>query len=196
MQLNCLFRWWILKSDVSWNVETMTLVWSQMMDSEPRYQLECWEKKNSGMISDDEFWSQISAGMLKKNYSGMIFRREIQDDHVTEPIQCEANVSLNLACLPSCPVVIFSRRWWSGRLQLQNNVQCSFSVIPLCNVPNCGLEFACTVGSVYGIVIEDLVVCHCSHALLCKSIFIFCVHLNNTWKQFVLVLLVLCCLCS
>lgn len=146
MQLNCLFRWWILKSNVSWNVEKMTLVWSQMMDSESRYQLECWEKKYSGIISDDEFWSQISAGMLKKNYSGMLFRSKIQDDHVTEPIQCEANVSLNLACLPSCPVVIFSCQWWSGRLQLQNNVQCSFSVIPLCNVPNCGLEFARTVG--------------------------------------------------
>jgi hypothetical protein len=85
----------------------------QMRNSEVRCQLECWKndsgmiwddgfwtqisagmlrKKCSGIISDDEFWSQISAGMLKKNYSGMIFRSKIQDDHVTEPIQCEANV--------------------------------------------------------------------------------------------------------
>jgi hypothetical protein len=117
-------RWWILNPDISWNVEKKTL-W---------YDLRWW------ILKPDISWN------VEKKLLWHDLRSKIQDDHVTEPIQCEANVSLNLACFPSCPVVIFSCQWWSGRLQVQNNVQCSFSVIPLCNAPNCGLEFARAVG--------------------------------------------------
>jgi hypothetical protein len=168
-------RWWILNPDISWNVEKKnTLVLSQMMNSEARYQLECWKKITLACSSEVKFrmimW--LSPFSVKLMFPWI---------------------------WPACQVVQLSSlavNDGQGDSSSKTMYNAASQSSPSAMFQIVDLNLLILWGSVYGIVIEDLVGCHCSHALLCKSIFMYCVHRNNTWNQFVLVLLVLCCLCS